>query len=226
MTLRDRTYIRDRKNLESGEGGAWHGRGSRHSESHVFVRRAWIQPGRRRSLPARAGRPGRVGRRRLERARSSASAGSTFGVVSLGYWRPDVDTYMAELRSWMVERAGERPMNGAAPEACRRAGARLDADEPAAMPSGWAQGIVERLRRVTEASTASTALAEVASEPVPDVVSVCAAPPRGGGRGGDGRSGRRPRLACSGWRSRSACEDAVSMSGRRAGRGDRPRSGR
>ena len=40
------------------------------------------------------------------------------------------------------------------------------------MPSGWAQGIVERLRRVTEASTASTALAEVASEPVPDVVSV------------------------------------------------------
>ena len=40
------------------------------------------------------------------------------------------------------------------------------------MPSGWTQAIVERLRRVTEASTGSTALAEVANEPVPDVVSV------------------------------------------------------
>src|SRR6476659_8149280 len=46
----------------------------------------------------------------------------TFGVFSLGYWRPDVDSYMAELRTWMVERAGETPTNGAAPEA---------ADEPA-----------------------------------------------------------------------------------------------
>src|SRR3954471_23531023 len=94
-----------------------------------------------------------------------------FGVVSLGYWRPDVDSYMAELRSWMVERAGERPMNGTAPESDAEAAADSSA-ETGPMPSGWAQGIVERLRRVTEASTASTALAEVASEPVPDVVSV------------------------------------------------------
>ena len=49
-----------------------------------------------------------------------------FGVVSLGYWRPDVDTYMAELRSWMVERAGERPMNGDCARGRRRAGARLE----------------------------------------------------------------------------------------------------
>jgi DivIVA domain-containing protein len=95
----------------------------------------------------------------------------TFGVVSLGYWRPDVDSYMAELRSWLVERAGETPMNGAAPEAAAEPAADSDA-ETGAMPSGWAQGIVERLRRVTEASTASTVLAEVANAPVPDVVSV------------------------------------------------------
>jgi DivIVA domain-containing protein len=94
-----------------------------------------------------------------------------FGVVSLGYWRPDVDSYMVELRSWMVERAGETPMNGAAPEAEAEPAADSDA-ETGAMPSGWAQGIVERLRRVTEASTASSALAEVANAPVPDVVSV------------------------------------------------------
>ncbi len=101
--------------------------------------------------------------------------GQTFGVVSLGYWRPDVDTYMAELRSRMVERAGERPMNGSAPEAGSESEPEPDAEsepESQPMPSGWTQAIVERLRRVTEASTGSTALAEVANEPVPDVVSV------------------------------------------------------
>src|SRR5206468_5821667 len=74
----------------------------------------------------------------------------TFGVVSLGYWRPDVDSYLAELRSWMVERAGERPVTGGAPEAAAEPAADADV-ETRAMPSGWSQGIVERLRRVTEA---------------------------------------------------------------------------
>lgn len=99
----------------------------------------------------------------------------SFTVVSLGYWRPDVDSYLTELHAWMDERAGESSMNGAAPE---RAPEQADgsADEQAAMPAGWAQGIVERLRRVTEASTGPTALAEVAEAPVPDVVS--AAPHR------------------------------------------------
>ncbi len=94
----------------------------------------------------------------------------SFTVVSLGYWRPDVDSYMAELHAWMDERAGERPVNGAAPEHAADP-ADDSADEQEAMPTGWAQGIVERLRRVTEASTGSTALAEVAEAPVPDVVS-------------------------------------------------------
>ena len=97
-------------------------------------------------------------------------AANSFTVVSLGYWRPDVDSYMTELHAWMDERAGERPVNGAAPEHAPEP-ADDSADEQAAMPTGWAQGIVERLRRVTEASTGSTALAEVAEAPVPDVVS-------------------------------------------------------
>ena len=28
----------------------------------------------------------------------------SFTVVSLGYWRPDVDSYMTELHAWMDER--------------------------------------------------------------------------------------------------------------------------
>ncbi len=100
------------------------------------------------------------------RSEADRLARNSFTVVSLGYWRPDVDSYMTELHAWMEEHAGERPMNGVAPEQ-----ADDSADEQAAMPAGWAQGIVERLRRVTEASTGSTALAEVAEAPVPDVVS-------------------------------------------------------
>jgi DivIVA domain-containing protein len=102
-------------------------------------------------------------------------ARQSFTVVSLGYWRPDVDSYVVELRAWMDERASEREMNGAAPEHAGEPAAE-SAEEQVAMPSGWAQGIVERLRRVTEASTAPTALADVAEAPVPDVVS--AAPHR------------------------------------------------
>ena len=102
-------------------------------------------------------------------------AAHSFTVVSLGYWRPDVDSYMAELHAWMGERAGERPVDGTAPEHAPEP-ADDSADEHEAMPTGWAQGIVERLRRVTEASMGSTALAEVAEAPVPDVVS--AAPVR------------------------------------------------
>ena len=103
----------------------------------------------------------------------------SFGVVSLGYWRPDVDSYMAELTAWMNERAGTAESNGTAPEPVAEEEPETEPDvsaEHAALQSGWAQGIVERLRRVTEASTAPTALAEVAEQPVPDVVSAVPLP--------------------------------------------------
>jgi DivIVA domain-containing protein len=99
----------------------------------------------------------------------------SFAVVSLGYWRPDVDTYMAELKAWMGERAGASPMNGSAAVEDESTPATEAAAEPAATESGWAQGIVERLRRVTEASTAPTALADVVEPPVPDVVAAAPA---------------------------------------------------
>jgi DivIVA domain-containing protein len=102
----------------------------------------------------------------------------SFGVVSLGYWRPDVDSYMAELTAWMNERAGTAESNGTAPGPVAEEPETESeaAPEHAAIESGWAQGIVERLRRVTEASTAPTALAEVAEQPVPDVVSAVPLP--------------------------------------------------
>ena len=103
----------------------------------------------------------------------------SFGVVSLGYWRPDVDSYMAELTAWMNERAGTAESNGTAPEPVAEEEPETEPEVPAehaALQSGWAQGIVERLRRVTEASTAPTALAEVAEQPVPDVVSAVPLP--------------------------------------------------
>jgi len=103
----------------------------------------------------------------------------SFGVVSLGYWRPDVDSYMAELTAWMHERAGTAESNGTAPEPVAEEEPETESEVPAehaALQSGWAQGIVERLRRVTEASTAPTALAEVAEQPVPDVVSAVPLP--------------------------------------------------
>ncbi len=105
----------------------------------------------------RRGRAPRRGRR------SASSRSATGGPTSTRTW-PSFG------RGWSSVRA-RRPMNGAAPEAAAEPAADSDA-ETDAMPSGWAQGIVERLRRVTEASTASTALAEVANAPVPDVVSV------------------------------------------------------
>jgi DivIVA domain-containing protein len=103
----------------------------------------------------------------------------SFGVVSLGYWRPDVDAYMGELNAWMNERAGTAESNGTAPAPVAEEEPETEPKAPgehAAMQSGWAQGIVERLRRVTEASTAPTALAEVAEQPVPDVVSAVPLP--------------------------------------------------
>ncbi|HEY7259783.1 MAG TPA: DivIVA domain-containing protein, partial [Gaiellales bacterium] len=103
----------------------------------------------------------------------------SFGVVSLGYWRPDVDAYMGELNAWMNERAGTAESNGTAPAPVAEEEPETEPEAPgehAAMQSGWAQGIVERLRRVTEASTAPTALAEVAEQPVPDVVSAVPLP--------------------------------------------------
>ncbi|HET7172238.1 MAG TPA: DivIVA domain-containing protein [Gaiellales bacterium] len=111
----------------------------------------------------------------------------SFAVVSLGYWRPDVDSYMAELRAWMGERAGATETNGTAPEPAAdaeaesepQAEARAEAEtpaEPTALQSGWSQGIVERLRRVTEASTAPTSLADVVERPVPEVVAAAPRP--------------------------------------------------
>jgi DivIVA domain-containing protein len=104
----------------------------------------------------------------------------SFAVVSLGYWRPDVDAYIAELRAWMQDRAGAADVDGTALEAVAEEQAEAEEHEataePATVEAGWAQGIVERLRRVTEASTAPTAIAEVASEPVPEVVSAVALP--------------------------------------------------
>ncbi len=111
----------------------------------------------------------------------------SFAVVSLGYWRPDVDSYMAELRAWMGERAGATETNGTAPEPAAdaeaesepQAEARAEAEtpaEPTALQSGWSQGIVERLRRVTEASTAPTSLADVVERPVPEVVATAPRP--------------------------------------------------
>jgi len=111
----------------------------------------------------------------------------SLAVVSLGYWRPDVDSYMAELRAWMEERAGATETNGTAPEpaadadaeSAPQAEARAEAEtpaEPAALQSGWSQGIVERLRRVTEASTAPTSLADVVERPSPEVVAAAPRP--------------------------------------------------
>jgi len=104
----------------------------------------------------------------------------SFAVVSLGYWRPDVDSYMAELGGWISERAAaermEAPAQDAQEELEPASEPEAESTPAAPMPSGWTQGIVERLRRVTEASTAPTTLAEVAEgeDTVPDVV---AAPP-------------------------------------------------
>jgi DivIVA domain-containing protein len=91
----------------------------------------------------------------------------SFAVVSLGYWRPDVDSYMAELGAWMSDRAGSVAEEPAAPEGEPEASDAPEAEtaSTAPMPSGWTQGIVERLRRVTEASTAPTTLAEVTRDP-------------------------------------------------------------
>ena len=104
----------------------------------------------------------------------------SFAVVSLGYWRPDVDAYMAELGAWMANRADEAAAEPLLEEAPKEAEPvqepEAETGTAAAMPSGWTQGIVERLRRVTEASTAPTTLTEVAAQEdaVPEVV---AAPP-------------------------------------------------
>ena len=89
----------------------------------------------------------------------------SFAVVSLGYWRPDVDSYMAELGAWLSDRAGARTTESQAPEEGPEPVEEPEAESTAAaMPSGWAQGIVERLRRVTEASTAPTTLADVTQD--------------------------------------------------------------
>jgi DivIVA domain-containing protein len=100
----------------------------------------------------------------------------SFAVVSLGYWRPDVDAYMAELGEWMSTRAADEPLEDPAqdvsegPEGMPEPEAQ--AAPTAAVPSGWTEGIVERLRRVTEASTAPTTLAGAAAEEtaVPEIV--------------------------------------------------------
>jgi DivIVA domain-containing protein len=100
----------------------------------------------------------------------------SFAVVSLGYWRPDVDSYMAELGAWIAEQRDAAEPESAAPADEPEAVDEPESDDPAEMLSGWTQNIVERLRRVTEASTAPTPLAEVAGaagdieKSVPEVV--------------------------------------------------------